>query len=156
MIEHTIITTWDHAIRVADTDPTKFAIKWSLRRHRRNGGPFNNRDPATLIFRNADANQLMQLRPVASANLTMRPVAPEDAEEVVLRAFYGTLVAAFDQDIGIELAYIGEPITTSRWMDAMALLYPDGSFPQDLPRLIWQIAACGQQCSMMQSIRSAM
>lgn len=79
-----------------------------------------------MTFRDVDIPLLMRLRPVTSANVTNRPVALEDAEESVSKAFYGDLVAVFDQDNNIDLVYISEPIMKSRWMEAMSLVYANG------------------------------
>lgn len=52
----------------------------------------------------------MQLWPVASANVTKRPVAPQDTEEVKLKAVYGNLVGAFDETVNSDSVYAGEPM----------------------------------------------
>lgn len=54
------------------------------------------------------------------------PVAPQDAEEVTLKAFYGDF-GAFNQTINLDAVYAGEPLFTSKWREVMSLVYRNGN-----------------------------
>ncbi|EMD62433.1 hypothetical protein COCSADRAFT_162018 [Bipolaris sorokiniana ND90Pr] len=122
-------TTWDPSVHVTDALPDTFARDWSPRVHHHNSGPFIHRNPENAIFTTADLPELMALRPVASVNLTTRSVTPQKADEVALRGYYGDFVGHFDREITLESMYIDEPIFTTKWREAMVMVYRNDPVP---------------------------
>ena len=61
---------------------------------------------------------------MAAFNVDEIPVPPHDAQESLAQKFYGDYVGEIiNNRLPERLAYVGEPILTNKWDDAMSRLY---------------------------------